>query len=363
MIKLTDEQRAIVFLDSFEKLEYKRKIDILRLFQSPKELFVGAERLENAFLNIDGGNFIRPVTAALKRREYIDEMIASSLKFCDGIITLYDEEYPEELKNTPAPPLVLYYRGNVNLLKGKAKRTAIVGSRKTLPLYLEQTRQVAEKLSAAGEIIVTGIADGADSAAIKGALKSGNLISVFAGGLDCVYPRSQVNLAEEIAAKGLVITEYPAARPPMKYTYPVRNRIIAGLSRACLIVSGEHGGGARYTASYAADYGRDVMAFPYGIGAVSGELCNSLIRQGAALVETADDVADLLGITVGATEKPELDGNEKTVYETLLSGVVNADKIIENTGLKPYEVNVALSLLELKKLIVRSGTDYDIIKK
>lgn len=363
MIELNDVQKAVVFLDSFEKLEYRRKTEILRLLSSPRELFSSASKLEKAFSKFAEGAFIRPIISAMKDGELVEEVVEDAVKSADGIVTVYDDEYPTELKNTPVPPLVLYYKGNVGLLENGLKRTAIVGSRKTLPSYLEQARQVSETLSFAGEIIVTGIAEGADTAAIKGAVDSKRLISVFAGGLDSVYPRSQINLANKIAENGLIVTEYPSGRAPKVYTYPVRNRIIAGLSRACLIVSGNSDGGARYTASYAVDYGREVMAFPYGIGVSSGELCNGLIKQGAMLVETAADVAALLGIESVERKKINLEGNEKTVYGAIVEGVTDVDRIVENTGLKPFEVNVALSMLELKRLVVKNGVEYDIIKR
>lgn len=357
---LTDRQRALVFLDSFEKLEYRRKIEIIKLFTSPAELFSGGNVIRRAFEDRRDYNSVATVAEALGRRDTADEMIKASVAFADGVITLGDADYPENLKNTPVPPLVLYYKGNAGLLAEDVKRTAIVGSRKTLPSYLGLAENLSAALSAAGETVVTGIAVGADSAAIKGALDSGNLISVFAGGIDCVYPRSQSYLAEKIAEHGLVVTEYPAGTVPKNFTYPARNRIIAGLSRAAVIVSGEADGGARYTAGYAADYGRDVMAFPYAPGVRSGELCNRLIKQGASLVENTDDVFRLLGITQKEKHAVALDGNEAIVYESIKDGVGSPDKLVEKTGLKPYEISVAVSMLELKNLIRRDGTEYGI---
>ena len=362
MTDLTLRQRVLVFLDSFEKLEYKRKIEIVRLFSSPEELFSGADKIAKFFEKNGDYNSVAAVVEALKRPDTADEMINSSLAFADGVVCLGDEDYPEELKNTPVPPIVLYYKGNKDLLKSGRTRTGMVGSRKTLPSYLELAKTVSESVSSSGEIVVTGIAVGADTAAINGAIKSGNIISVFAGGIDCVYPRTQTNIAQAEAKSGLIITEYPAKTTPKNYTYPVRNRIIAGLSRAVLIVSGDDKSGARYTANYAADYGREVLAFPYAPNVSYGELCNGLIKQGATLVENAEDVCGILGIDKKEKQAISLEGNEAIVYESINRGVCSPDKIIEETGLKPYEISVAISMLELKGAIVRNGSEYEITR-
>lgn len=360
MITLTERQRAITFIDSFEKLEYKRKFEILRLFSSPEELFRGGEKIRLAYERANDYKSVTAVVEALKRPDTSEKMIRKAVAFADGVIALGDPDYPEELKNTPAPPLALYYAGNVVLLKNENK-TAIVGSRKTLPSYLVLAEKVSRGLAEAGETIVTGIAVGADTAAVNGAIDSGNVISVFAGGLDCVYPRTQSNLVDAIKRNGLVITEYPSGVVPKNYTYPVRNRIIAALCRATLVVSGEADGGARYTAGYAADYGKDVLAFPYAPNVASGELCNSLIKQGANLVENPEDVFRLLKIVVKEKTAVALDGDEAVVYESIKSGVRSPDKIVEKTGLKPYEVSVALSALELKGIAARNAGEFEII--
>lgn len=359
-MKLTDNQRALVFLDSFEKLEYKRKMQLLSAFSSPKDILTVEkdnpkvfERLCEAFPS---------VAQLLKKSAVVDEMVDKSTRFADGVVTLFDSNYPVELKNTPVPPLVLYYKGNVKLLSEDFNRTAIVGSRRTLPHYLAETKKIASALSSSGEVIVTGIADGGDDAAINGAISSGNLISVLAGGLDSVYPRSKINTVERIAASGLVITEYPSGRAPRDFHYPVRNRIIAGLSRAALIVSGDMKSGARHTAAYAVDYGREVAAFPYGLGERSGELCISLIKQGAILIENVDDLALLLGVRLKEKEKVKLDGLELRLYELIADGIKSPDKLIEITKLKPYEISATLGMLELKGVVVRSGAEYEIIK-
>ena len=152
----------------------------------------------------------------------------------------------------------------------------------------------------AGEIssrftVVSGFADGADSAALEGALAAGGkVISVFANGLDYIYPAINRPLADKVEKCGLIITEYPPEVGPKPYHFPVRNRIIAGLSKGTLVVSADKTSGALITADYAADYGRDVFAFPYSIGAFSGAGCNALIKKGAFLAENILDISEYI---------------------------------------------------------------------
>lgn len=356
---LTDKQKAVVLIDAFEKLEYKKKSQLLGALSSPEKLFTLEKDNKRLYARVE--EVFPSVAAALRKKSLVEEMINSAVKFADGVITLYDDDYPENLKNTPVPPLVLYYRGNADLLKGD-KRVAIVGSRKTLSLYYAEAERVSKELAEAGATIVTGIADGGDDAAIKGALKSGKIISVFAGGLNCGYGQYKAALVNEIAEKGLILTEYPADRPTRDFTYPVRNRIIAGLSRAAIIVSGTAKSGARYTAAYALDYGREVLALPYGLGVKSGELCNALIKQGATVIENAEDAANALGINLSEKKRLKLEGNELLIYENIAEGVGDANKLVEKTGLKPYEVIAALGMLEMKGALIRSGAEYEIVK-
>ena len=356
---LTSTQKAVVLLDAFEKLEYKKKAQLIGAFSSPEKLFTLEKDNKRLYARFE--EVFPSVAAVLRKKDLVEEMINSAVKGADGVITLFDDGYPENLKNTPVPPLVLYYKGNADLLKGN-NRVAIVGSRKTMSLYYAEAERVSKELSEAGVTVVTGIADGGDDAAIKGAIKSGRIISVFAGGLNCGYGQYKSALVNEIARNGLLLTEYPADRPARDFTYPVRNRIIAGLSRAAIIVSGTAKSGARYTAAYAADYGREVLTFPYGLGVKSGELCNGLIKQGATVIENAEDAANALGIELNEKKQIKLEGNELVIYESIAEGVGDANKLVEKTGLKPYEVVAALGMLEMKGALIRSGAEYEIVK-
>ena len=179
MRQLTREEKALVFLDSFENLEYKHKKALLDLSKSPCELFKNADLLHSYFASVGKPQMANSILLALKNSDYVKDTIASCLNGADDVITLVSDNYPPELANIPTPPLVLYARGNVRLLS--KQKIAIVGSRKTLPLYAKKAEEISSDLANSGVVIVTGIAEGVDSRAIKGAIASGNVISVFAG--------------------------------------------------------------------------------------------------------------------------------------------------------------------------------------
>ena len=354
MRQLTREENAIIFLDSFESLEYKHKKALLELVNSPCELFANAEIINGYFSSLGKPQIASAILLALKNKDYVKEAILNSLKGADDVVTLFSNNYPNELKNIPTPPLVLYARGNVNLLV--KKKVAIVGSRKTLALYAKKGEEISSKISNSGVVVVTGIADGADTSAIKGALNSGNIISVFAGEVGKVYPSTANELAQSIIKKGgLIISEFPAGRTPRVYSYPIRNRIIAGLCDGALIVSGTEASGTRYTAGYAVDFGREVLCLPYGIGVASGEICKSLIKNGATMIETAEELASALNFCLKEDNKNEikLSPNEKSLYNLIREGVTDTDVLAEKSGLLIFEIISALGMLELKGLIVK----------
>lgn len=348
MTAISERDGFAIFIDSFEGLDYKIKLKLLEKFDGfPKpediERFFAATKPEIGL----------SISQAMRNKKVVEERIGKSVQGLDGIIPFYSEDYPELLRQTPVFPLILYYKGNKELLKSE-KKLAIVGSRKTLPQYLAKTEEIAAAIAESGVPIVTGIADGGDTSAVMASMKSGKTISVLAGGLNPVYPKSKQGLAASVAKYGLILSENPCGVAPRTYSYPVRNRIIAGLSDVSLIVSGEADSGARYTASYALDYGRDVACLPYGLGVKSGELCKSLIKSGAAEVETSEEVAFMLGITLEKTAAVKLNDKEKSVYESIKSGIDNVDELALKTGEKVWTLTSVIASLEIKKVIVKN---------
>ncbi len=212
------------------------------------------------------------------------------------VLTLGDPHYPAELLQTPDPPLLLYVLGQLSALQ-HPQRLAIVGSRNPTPQGALNARQFAHALGQAGVCVVSGLALGVDGAAHEGALEAGApTIAVVGTGLDRVYPSRHRDLAHRIVAQGALVSEYPLGTPPLSPNFPKRNRIIAGLSQGTLVVEAALQSGSLITARQAAEQGREVFAIPGSIHSPQARGCHALIRQGAKLVESAQDILEELRV-------------------------------------------------------------------
>jgi DNA processing protein len=212
------------------------------------------------------------------------------------LLTLGDAAYPPELLQTQDPPLLLYVLGQLAALR-HPQRLAIVGSRNPTPQGALNARQFAQALGQAGVCVVSGLALGVDGAAHEGALDAGApTIAVVGTGLDRVYPSRHRDLAHRIAAQGALVSEYPLGTPPLSPNFPRRNRIIAGLSQGTLVVEAALQSGSLITARLAAEQGREVFAIPGSIHSPQARGCHALIRQGAKLVESAQDILEELRV-------------------------------------------------------------------
>ena len=221
-----------------------------------------------------------------------------------AVVTLGDADYPAPLLRIPDPPLMLYALGQTALLPQlNAERSlAMVGSRNPTPQGLANARELARSLAGSGLTIVSGMALGIDGAAHDGALLGAGpqalaTIAVVGTGLDRVYPRQHRELAHRIAQHGLILSEYPLGTPPLNAHFPKRNRLIAGLSQATLVVEAALQSGSLITARQALEQGRDVMAIPGSIHSAQAKGCHALIKQGAKLVESAQDVLEELRLS------------------------------------------------------------------
>lgn len=227
------------------------------------------------------------------------------------VVTLGDADYPSSLLDIPDPPLMLYAMGQTEALgRLKAEHAlAMVGSRNPTPQGAANAREFARSLAASGLSIVSGLALGVDGAAHEGALLGaapGRLatIAVVGTGLDRVYPKSHRDLAHQITQQGLILSEYPLGTPPLAPNFPRRNRLISGLSQATLVVEAALQSGSLITAKQALEQGRDVMAIPGSIHSAQSKGCHALIKQGAKLVESAQDVLEELRLPDALVQAP-----------------------------------------------------------
>ena len=209
------------------------------------------------------------------------------------LLTLADADYPRLLLQMPDPPILLYAKGRLELLGNPS--LAVVGSRNATQPGIRHAEQFAEHLSQAGLTIISGMASGIDAAAHRGGLRgSGSTIAVVGTGLDRVYPASNRELAHRIAEEGLLLSEFPLGYPPLAANFPKRNRIISGLALGCLVVEAAPQSGSLITARLAAEQGREVFAIPGSIDAPQARGCHQLIKQGAKLVDGAEDILEEL---------------------------------------------------------------------
>ncbi len=274
------------------------------------------------------------------------------------ILSLDDPRFAPELLQMADPPLLLYVLGHVETLQ-HPQRLAIVGSRNPTPQGEQNARQFAQALGEAGVCVVSGLALGVDGAAHEGALASGApTLAVVGTGLDRVYPKRHLALAHRIAAQGALISEYPLGTPPLPGNFPRRNRLIAGLSQGTLVVEAALQSGSLITARLAAEQGREVFAIPGSIHAPQSRGCHALIRQGAKLVESAQDILEDLRITTpGVSTRAEPTDDPLVDPEGLLRAMgfdpVSLDALQARTGLDTATLQARLLELELQDAVGR----------
>ena len=293
--------------------------------------------------------------------EDIDALVAATQAWLAGadeasprnVITLGDPLYPAALLQTADPPLLLYAQGRTGLLA--APSLAVVGSRNPTPQGAENARAFARHLSDAGLTVVSGLAIGIDAAAHEGALQgAASTIAVVGTGIDRVYPKRHFELAHRIAREGLVLSEYPLGTPPLAGHFPARNRVIAGLARGTLVVEAALPSGSLITARLASEAGRDVFAIPGSIHSPLSRGCHSLIKQGAKLVETANDILDELR---WATPREPTVSAQPGPADALLVALghdpVGLEALVARTGWPAAELNIRLLELELCGSVAR----------
>jgi len=288
-----------------------------------------------------------------KERETIERLGLS-------IITLKSTDYPENLRHVPDPPALLYVHGELEARDSFA--IAIVGTRACTHYGKQTAQSLGMELAAMGLTVVSGLARGIDSHAHRGALMGkGRTIAVLGTGLDNVYPTEHASLAEEIAKSGAVISEFPCGVAPLPRNFPIRNRIISGLSLGTVVVEAPPKSGALITARLALDQGREVFAVPGNITAVTSRGPNQLIRQGAKSVLSAKDIIEEIApeikgmmreetIKQAAEAKLRLDPSERKIYETLTQEPLHIDEITLATALPLPKIGMGLFNLEIKGL-------------
>lgn len=287
-----------------------------------------------------------------------DKAIATATEWAKGdgqhVVTLADPAYPQTLLETADPPTLLYVRGRLELLNRPI--LAIVGSRNPTPQGLQNAEQFAAALARAGLAIASGLALGIDAAAHRGALSvNGETVAFIGTGIDRVYPARNRELAHEIGAKGAIVSEFPIGTPVLAANFPRRNRLISGISRGVLVVEAAVESGSLITARLAGEQGREVFAIPGSIHSPQARGCHRLIKQGAKLVETAQDVLEelnwpaVLPSESGMTAVEDAEGSEGGKLLALMGyDPCPLDELIARSGLAADSLTATLLHLELE---------------
>lgn len=293
-------------------------------------------------------------SASFDGAAYLAELKGSGIRW----VGRRDEPFPQRLASISDPPPGLFLRGSAPSELLSRPSVAIVGARSCSDYGAHVARSLARELAAAGIVVVSGLARGVDGWAHRGALEAeGTTVAVLGCGIDRDYPRAHAELARQVAAGGLVVSEYPPGAAPAPWRFPARNRIVAGLCAATVVVEAREQSGALITADLALEEGREVLAVPGEITASLSHGTNALLRLGAIPVTSAADVLEAIGVEPPDPIAPQPpDGPAAAALSALSTGALTVDEVARATGLSAAKVAAALVELELAGLVeARAG--------
>lgn len=355
-----DNREALVALNMIEHVGPVRLRHLLQHFGEPR-VVLGASEAE--LQRVHG---IGPDTAeAIHHWERNVDLTAELGRVKDfgcTLLTTTDESYPESLREIYDPPIVLYVLGQLTARDKNA--IALVGSRQNTHYGMDTARKLAHQLAYMGVTIVSGGARGIDTSAHQGALAAGGrTVAVLGTGINIVFPPENIALFQRIASSGAVMTQFPFNRTADKQSFPIRNRIVAGMTLGTVVVEANLSSGALITANFAIDYGRQVFAVPGRIDSPRSKGCHELIKKGAKLCEGAEDILTEFEYLFPPSNRPatpnetgvlprlELTANEQRIVEAVGSGEQPIDQIIRDSALSAGVVAATLLSLEMKRVI------------
>lgn len=352
-----DERNAYIALAYFGKIPSLKGLPIIKRIGSVAQFFNSSiETLQSYGITAAAATELAAFKKSFDWAGEQSNLTAEDIK----IITLTDEAYPEMLRELPDAPYVLFVRGTLSGLEKPA--IAIVGTRKASPYALRATEYFAKDLSQCGATIISGLALGVDAKAHETTVAAGGpTIAVLGGGISdaVLYPKNNLSLAKQIIATGgAIISEFPPHFTPTKYTFPLRNRIVVGLSRGVLIIEAPERSGALITAYLALEYNRDCFAVPADLFKGNALGSNALLAAGARIAISPNDIAAEYGLITAQTENksaPILQGTEAQIYTLIKETPQTIDELTGLTGLDSSEISSMLSLMELNGLVKNMG--------
>ena len=293
--------------------------------------------------------------ATFDARAEVDRLQALGFRF----LGRSEPEFPPLLRAIHDPPPGLFLRGNAEPALLALPAVAIVGARACSAYGRQIARSVARELASTGLVVVSGLARGVDAEAHRGALEAGGLtVAVLGCGIDRDYPAANRELARQVAASGLVVSEYAPGVEPAPWRFPARNRIVAGLCSASVVVEARERSGALITADFALEEGREVFAVPGEITSALSAGSNALLRLGATPLTCAQDVLESFGLTAADRPEPEVGAAAGLVLARIRETAAGADELARETGLSAEELAVALTELELAGAVLEEGGVY-----
>jgi len=351
------ETKYLLAFNAHEKIGSQTLRKALAIFDNKPEKIWQARQIE-----IEKKLGAKMSQLILEARNQFDpeEELKKLEKIDAAYITIFDKYYPKLLAEIPDAPVVLYVRGNMEALSEGG--IAIVGSRRYTQYGRSVAYRIAQKCAEAGVNVFSGLAHGIDATAHKGALDGeGITVGVLGCGIDQIYPSSNQQLGKAILQNGgAIISELPCGTLPLKFNFPLRNRIIAGLTSGTLVVEAAETSGALITAYLALDYNRDVYAIPGNIDSPSSRGTNNLIKKGAKLVTSAEDILEDFGLKEKIVQAkslkvfPETE-EEKIIMKILSTGEQLIDEIVIASELNVAEVSTSLMVMEMKGLVINLG--------
>ncbi|MEX1117558.1 MAG: DNA-processing protein DprA [Terrimicrobiaceae bacterium] len=350
-----NETEAFVALNMLPRVGPVKVRRLLDRFQSPQAI-LSASRKD--LLSVEGvGEEVAGFLRDWEKHTDVAGEFEAARREGARILTLRDPEYPQQLREIHDPPSVLYVRGSFD----PRDRTSlgIVGTRKPTVYGASCTKKLAYQLAYAGITVASGLARGVDTAAHQAALAAkGRTIAVIGSGLSAIYPEENKPLADKIAGSGAVVSEFPMGTTADRQTFPMRNRIVSGLSFGLLVIEAASRSGALITANQAGEQGRSIYAVPGKIDSAQSLGTNRLIQQGAKLVTCAQDILDDLGLLFSeqpSLAKPaapsSLSDNESLIFAAVGDDESSVDEVIARTGLPTHVVSSTLLALEIRKLV------------
>ena len=363
---MNDDEKALIWLDNYDFMSYRKKDKFLDLFESPKDI-LNIENLKNRKENIL--SIISSEEFEILKRECTRKQVETLLNKFERLnisfTTSFSNNYPFMLRNIDTPPYVIYYKGNFDLINTSC--FSVVGSRYITNYGKVVTEKFTKDLVKADFTIVSGLATGVDTVAHSVTLaENGKTIAVLAGGLDEIYPSTNTELAKQIVDKdGLLISEIRPGRKTESFMFPIRNRIIAALSKGVLITEAREKSGAIHTKNYALDYGKDVFAVPGSILNESSKGTNRMIVNGQAkAVIESEDILDEYNISLQKKAKAVYNFSleESLIVNLLSQGETSFQQLLEQSKLSVKTLNSLLTTLSIRGIIKKlAGNIYCLI--